>query len=157
MVVALSAAWGGAIAASANAATTPKPSSAASARANPPASGSTPACQKATKEIVNADNVYTATQYGIIAAAKAYLASKTLVNQLAYNESFATVFKAANAELNIAIKNPKCYNAASLKSYIAGVKTNSTQIALIQTYIINGQIYYDPQKATVLKPVGLLK
>ena len=157
LVLTLSTAWVGAIATTANATTTPKPSSAATATARLPLTARTAACQKVYKEIVNADNIYVATQYGIIAAARTYLAAGTFVNKLAYNESFTTVFKAANAELNIAIKNPKCYPVAGLKSYVAGIKTNSVQIATIQSYNINGQIYYDPKKATVLKPAGLLK
>jgi hypothetical protein len=157
LVLTLSISSAGAMATYANATTTPKPSSIATATAKPPATARTAACQKVYKEIVNADNIYVATQYGVIAAAKTYLAAGTFVNKLAYNESFTTVFKAANAELNIAIKNPKCYPVAGLKSYVAGIKTNSVQIATIQNYNINGQIYYDPKKASVLKPAGLLK
>ena len=156
LVLTLSTTLAGA-AASTTATPTPKPSSTAIAASKPPATSRTPACQKVYKEIVNADNIYVATQYGIISAARTYLAAGTFINKLAYNQSFTTVFKAANAELNIAIKNPKCYPVVGLKSYAAGIKTNLVQIATIQSYNINGQIYYDPKKATVLKPSGLLK
>ena len=157
LVLTLSTSVAGATATYSNATTTAKPSSAATAAPKPPVTSRSAACQKVYKEIVNADNIYVATQYGIIAAARTYLAAGTFVNKLSYNESFTTVFKAANAELNIAIKNPKCYPVAGLKSYVAGIKTNLVQIATIQSYNINGQIYYNPKKATVLKPAGLLK
>ena len=157
LVLALSTVLVGATSAYATTTATPKPSSATNAISKPPVTARTAACQKVYKEIVNADNIYVATQYGVIAAAKTYLAAGTFVNKLAYNESFTTVFKAANAELNIAIKNPKCYPVAGLKSYVSGIKTNSVQIATIQNYNINGQIYYDPKKASVIKPAGLLK
>ena len=156
IVAMLALTWSGFLPSASYAATTPKPSTSAVA-AKPPATAVTAACKKVYKEIVNADNIYVATQYGVIAAAKSYIASGTLINKLSYNQSFITVFKAANAELNIALKNSKCYPAASVKTYLAGVKSNLNQISTIQTYNINGQLYYDVKKASVIKPVGLLK
>ncbi len=156
LVAILALSWSGFLPSASYAATTPKPSTSAVA-AKPPATAVTAACKKVYKEIVNADNIYVATQYGVIAAAKSYMAAGTLVNKLSYNQSFITVFKAANAELNIALKNSKCYPATSVKTYLAGVKSNLTQISTIQSYNINGQLYYDVKKASVIKPVGLLK
>ena len=157
LVLAISTSLAGAMATTAYATTTTKPTATATAIAKPPATAGTPACQKVYKEVINADNVYLALQYGIVSAAKIYLAAGSLVNKLAYNESFAEVFKAQNAELNLAVKNPKCYPVSSIKGYLANIKSATTQIATIQSYIINGQIYYDPKKATALKPSGLLK
>ena len=147
----------GALTSTSFAAATPKPSTSATSAAKLPTTAGSAACQKVYKQIVNADNIYVATQYGIIAAAKTFLASGTLVNRLAYNQSFATVFKAANAELNLALKSPKCYTAISIKSYRGGVKSNLNQISVIQNYNINGQVFYDAKKATAIKPKGLLR
>ena len=44
-------------------------------------------CKKITTEVVNADKVYTALQYGVVQAAKAYVANENLTNRLNYNDS----------------------------------------------------------------------
>ena len=115
------------------------------------------ACQKVFTEVVNADKVYIALQYGVVKAATDYVASNSLSNRLLYNDSFIKAIQAATTELNFAIKSPKCYPAKNIKGYLANVKTNLKQIANIQTANVNGQLVGDPQKMTTFKPVGLLK
>lgn len=115
------------------------------------------ACQKVFTEVVNADKVYIALQYGVVKAATDYVANNSLSNRLLYNDSFIKAIQAATTELNFAIKSPKCYPAKNIKGYLANVKTNLKQIANIQTANVNGQLVGDPQKMTTFKPVGLLK
>ena len=115
------------------------------------------ACQKVFAEVVNADKVYIALQYGVVKAATDYVASNSLSNRLLYNDSFIKAIQAASAELNIAIKNPKCYPVKNITGYLANVKSNLKQIANIYTANVNGQLVGDPQKMTTFKPVGLLK
>ena len=115
------------------------------------------ACQTVFTEVVNADKVYIALQYGVVKAATDYVASNSLSNRLLYNDSFIKAIQAATTELNFAIKSPKCYPVKNIKSYLANVKTNLKQIANIQTDNVNGQLVGDPQKMTTFKPVGLLK
>jgi hypothetical protein len=130
---------------SANAASTPSPTPV------------TAACKKTYTEVVNADKVYIALQFGVVAAAKAYVASNTLTNKLLYNNSYVKAIQAANAELNFAIKSSNCYSAKNIAGYKANVKTNLTQIASIISANVNGQLVGDPKKMTTFKPVGLLK
>lgn len=115
------------------------------------------ACQKVFTEVINADKVYIALQYGVVKAATDYVANNSLSNRLFYNDSFIKAIQAATTELNFAIKSPKCYPAKNIKGYLANVKTNLKQIANIQTANVNGQLVGDPQKMTTFKPVGLLK
>ena len=115
------------------------------------------ACQKVFAEVLNADQVYIALQYGVVKAATDYVASNSLSNRLHYNGSFITAIEAATTELNFAIKNPRCYPVKNIKGYLANVKSNLKQIANIYTANVNGQLVGDPQKMTTFKPVGLLK
>ena len=107
--------------------------------------------------MVNADKVYIALQYGVVAAAKAYVASNSLTNKLLYNNSYVKAIQAANTELNFAIKSANCYSAKNIAGYKANVKTNTAQIASIIAANVNGQLVGDPKKMTTFKPVGLLK
>ena len=115
------------------------------------------ACKKTYTEVVNADKVYIALQYGVVAAAKAYVASNSLTNKLLYNNSYVKAIQAANTELNFAIKSANCYSAKNIAGYKANVKTNTAQIASIISANVNGQLVGDPKKMTTFKPVGLLK
>jgi len=117
----------------------------------------TAACKKTYTEVVNADKVYIALQFGVVAAAKAYVASNSPTNRLLYNDSYVKAIQAANTELNFAIKSSNCYSAKNIAGYKANVKTNLTQIANIYTANVNGQLVGDPKKMTTFKPVGLLK
>jgi len=85
------------------------------------------------------------------------VASNSLTNRLVYNNSYIKAIQAANAELNIAIKNPACYPAKNITSYVANVKTNSTEIANIIAANVNGQLVGDPKKMATFKPIGLLR
>ena len=115
------------------------------------------ACKKTYTEVVNADKVYIALQYGVVAAAKAYVASNSLTNKLLYNNSYVKAIQAANTELNFAIKSANCYSSKNIAGYKANVKTNTAQIASIISANVNGQLVGDPKKMTTFKPVGLLK
>ena len=115
------------------------------------------ACKKTYTEVVNADKVYIALQYGVVAAAKAYVASNSLTNKLLYNNSYVKAIQAANTELNFAIKSANCYSSKNIAGYKANVKTNTAQIASIIAANVNGQLVGDPKKMTTFKPVGLLK
>lgn len=115
------------------------------------------ACQKVFTEVVNADKVYIALQYGVVKAATDYVASNSLQNRLLYNDSFITAIAAANKELTFAITNPRCYPAKNITGYQANVKSNLKQIAGIHNANVNGQLVGNPQKMTTFKPVGLLK
>jgi hypothetical protein len=114
-------------------------------------------CAKVFTEVVNADKVYVALQYGVVKAATDYEANSSLQNRLVYNDSFITAIEAANKELNFAISNPQCYPAKNITGYKANVKSNLAQIAGIHTANVNGQLVGDPKKMTRFKPVGLLK
>ncbi len=127
------------------AATTPAPST------KLPAS-----CTKVFTQVMNADKVYVALQYGVVKAATDYVADSSLQNQLLYNDSYITAIQAANKELTFAINNPKCYPAKNIASYKASVKSNLTQIANIHSANVNGQLVGDPKKMTTFKPIGLL-
>ena len=96
-------------------------------------------------------------QYGVVAAAKAYVASNSLTNKLLYNNSYVKAIQAANTELNFAIKSANCYSSKNIAGYKANVKTNTAQIASIISANVNGQLVGDPKKMTTFKPVGLLK
>ena len=72
------------------------------------------ACKKTYTEVVNADKVYIALQYGVVAAAKAYVASNSLTNKLLYNNSYVKAIQAANTELNFAIKSANCYSSKNI-------------------------------------------
>ena len=113
--------------------------------------------KKTYTEVVNADKVYIALQYGVVAAAKAYVASNSLTNKLLYNNSYVKAIQASNVELNLAIKSANCYSAKNIAGYKANVKTNTAQIASIISANVNGQLVGDPKKMTTFKPVGLLK
>ncbi len=115
------------------------------------------ACQKVTTQVVNADKIYIALQYGVVKAAKDYVALENLTNRLNYNQSYVTAIQAADAELNIFIKNPKCYTAANLASAKKELKANLGAIATIYTENVNGQIVGDPKKMSTYNPVGLLR
>ena len=127
------------------------------ALAAPSASPVTAVCQKVSTEVVNADKVYVALQFGIVKAAQTYVAQENLTNRLNYNDSYIKTIAAANVELNFFIKNPKCYTASNLAAAKKEVKTNLASITAIQTENINGQLVGDPKKMTTYKPVGLLK
>jgi len=115
------------------------------------------ACKATFSAVVKADRVYISLQFDVVAAAKGYVASNSLTNRLVYNNSYIKAIQAANAELNIAIKNPACYPAKNITSYVANVKTNSTEIANIIAANVNGQLVGDPKKMATFKPIGLLR
>ena len=125
--------------------------------AAPSAPAVTVACQKVTTQVLNADKVYIALQFGVVKAAQDYVALENLTNRLNYNQSYIKAIQAANAELNLFIKNPNCYSAANLAAAKKEVKTNLTAINTIYTDNVNGQIVGDPKKMSTYKPVGLLK
>ncbi len=114
-------------------------------------------CKKTYTEVVNADKVYIALQFGVVAAAKAYVASNSLTNKLLYNNSFSNAIRAANRELTFAIKSSGCYPAKNIVGYKANIKSNLTQITKIEAANVNGQLVGDPKKMTTFIPVGLLK
>jgi P pilus assembly chaperone PapD len=133
-------------------------SAALAASASPtPVTSSIPAsCKKVYVEVVNADKVYVALQYGVVKAATDYEANQSFSNKLIYNDSHITAIQAANRELNFAISNPQCYPAKNITGYIANVKSNLAQITNIRSANINGQLVGDPKKMMSFKPVGLL-
>jgi len=133
-------------------------SAALAASASPtPVTSSIPAsCKKVYVEVVNADKVYIALQYGVVKAATDYEANQSFSNKLIYNDSYITAIQAANRELNFAISNPQCYPAKNITGYIANVKSNLAQITNIRSANINGQLVGDPKKMMSFKPVGLL-
>ncbi|MEJ0014465.1 MAG: hypothetical protein WDN07_02590 [Actinomycetota bacterium] len=73
-----------------------------------------------------------------------------------YNDSYIYAIRAANTELNFAIKSPRCYSKASIAQYKASIKTNLKEITGIESANINGQVVGDPKKMSSYKPVGLL-
>ena len=116
-----------------------------------------PACVKVTTELKNADKVYVAVQYGVIATAKAYLAKNTLVNLLAYNNSIIKVLEAANKEYTFGSSNPRCVAASTIATYNSYLKKNLATISSIQTSNINGQPVGAPKSWLTYIPAGLLK
>lgn len=116
-----------------------------------------PACVKVTTELKNADKVYVALQYGVIATAKAYLAKNTLVNLLAYNNSIIKVLEAANKEYTFGSSNPRCVAASTIATYNSYLKKNLATISSIQTSNINGQPVGAPKSWLTYIPAGLLK
>jgi len=114
-------------------------------------------CKKVTTEVINADKVYIALQFGVVAAAKTYLANQTLTNRLLYNNSYIKVFQAAITEYNYFLKNPKCYPTTSPASVKKAIAANQSSIATVQSDNINAATVGDPNKMVSYKPVGLLK
>ncbi len=114
-------------------------------------------CKKITTEVVNADKVYTALQYGVVQAAKAYVANENLTNRLNYNDSYIAVFKAAITEYTYFLKNPSCYPTTPLSKVKQGIADNQKSISAVQADNVAGQVVGDPKKMTTYKPVGLLK
>ena len=115
------------------------------------------ACKKITTEVINADKVYVALQYGVVQAAKAYIANENLTNRLNYNDSYLAVFKAAIAEYNYFLKNPQCYPTTPLSKVKQGISDNQKSITAVQADNVAGQVVGDPTKMSTYKPVGLLK
>ena len=115
------------------------------------------ACKKITTEVINADKVYVALQYGVVQAAKAYLANQSLTNRLNYNDSYIPVFKAAITEYTYFLKNSQCYPTTSLTQVKQGISDNQKSITAIQADNVAGQVVGDPKKMSTFKPVGLLK
>ena len=115
------------------------------------------ACKKITTEVINADKVYVALQYGVVQAAKAYIANENLTNRLNYNDSYIAVFKAAIAEYNYFLKNPQCYPTTPLSKVKQGISDNQKSITAVQADNVAGQVVGDPTKMSTYKPVGLLK
>ena len=103
------------------------------------------ACKKITTEVINADKVYVALQYGVVQAAKAYLANQSLTNRLNYNDSYIPVFKAAITEYTYFLKNPKCYPTTSLNQVKQGISDNQKSITAIQADNVAGQVVGDPR------------
>jgi len=132
-----------------------KPATSTPAKTTAPAISA--ACRKVYTQVVNADKVYVALQYGIVKAATDYLADKSLTNRLVYNDSYITAIQAAQRELNFAINNPQCYPAKNIASYKAGIKSILTEIDNIHSANVNGQVFGDPKKMSTSKPVGLLQ
>jgi hypothetical protein len=116
-----------------------------------------PACVKVTTELKNADKIYIAYQYGVIASAKAYLAKNVLVNVLAYNNSIIKVLEAANTEYKFGSSNPRCVAASTIAIYQSYLKKNLATIASIQTSNISGQPVGAPKSWLTYIPAGLLK
>ena len=137
----------------ADAATTP--SASPSAQSLLPAT--TPACIKVITELRNADKVYIALQYGVIATAKEYLAANTLVNLLAYNNSVIKVLQAANTEYKFGSSNPRCVAASTIATYRSNMKKNLASISNIQTSNISGRPIGSPRSWLTYTPIGLLK
>ena len=135
--------------------------SSAQAAASPAATtllpATNPACVKVTTELKNADKVYVALQYGVIATAKAYLAKNTLVNLLAYNNSIVKVLEAANKEYKVGSSNTHCVAASTIAIYQSYLKKNLATISSIQTSNINGQPVGAPKSWLTYIPAGLLK
>ena len=135
--------------------------SSAQAAASPAAStllpATNPACVKVTTELKNADKVYVALQYGVIATAKAYLAKNTLVNLLAYNNSIVKVLEAANKEYKVGSSNSRCVATSTIAIYQSYLKKNLATISSIQTSNINGQPVGAPKSWLTYIPAGLLK
>ena len=125
--------------------------------AAPSAPAVSAACKKVSTQVVNADKIYIALQYGVVKAAKEYVALENLTNRLNYNLSILKAIQAANVELNFFIKNPSCYSAANFAAAKKEVKANLDGITAIYTDNVNGQLYGNPQKMSTYKPVGLLK
>ena len=115
------------------------------------------ACKKITTEVINADKVYTALQYGVVQAAKAYVANENLTNRLNYNDSYIAVFKAAITEYTYFLKNPQCYPTTPLSKVKQGIADNQKSITAVQADNVAGQVVGDPKKMSTYKPVGLLK
>jgi len=115
------------------------------------------ACSKVTTEVINADKVYIASQYGVVQAAKSYLANENLTNRLLYNDSYIKAIQTAITELNFAINSPTCYSATAIASYKTNVKSNKAAILTIQADNVNGTLVGDPKVMAKYKPVGLLK
>jgi len=141
----------------AQAAATPAASHAASSAPTTLLPATNPACVKVTTELKNADKVYVALQYGVIATAKAYLAKNTLVNLLAYNNSIIKVLEAANKEYKFGSSNPRCVAASTIATYNSYLKKNLATISSIQTSNINGQPVGAPKSWLTYIPAGLLK
>jgi hypothetical protein len=116
-----------------------------------------PECVKVTTELKNADKVYVALQYGVIATAKAYLAKNVLVNVLAYNNSIIKVLQAANTEYKFGSSNPRCVAASTIAIYQSYLRKNLATIASIQTSNIGGQPVGAPKSWLTYIPAGLLK
>ena len=113
--------------------------------------------KKITTEVINADKVYIAYQFGVVQAAKAYEANMSLTTRLAYNQSFIKVFQAAITEYNYFLKNPKCYPTTPLAKVKQGIADNQKSISAIYADNVQGQVVGDPKKMTTYTPVGLLK
>ena len=134
------------------AAATPKPSATSSILP-----GTAPECVKVTTKLKNADKVYIAYQYGVIAAAKKYLAANNLTNVLLYNNSIIKVLEAANTEYKFGSSDPKCVDAATIATYQSYLKKNLATIAGIQNSNISGQPVGAPKSWLTYVPAGLLK
>ena len=119
--------------------------------------GTAPACVKVTTQLRNADKVYIAYQYGVIATAKAYIATNNLVNLLAYNNSIIKVLQAANTEYKVGSSNPRCVAASTIAIYQSYFKKNLATISDIQTSNIHGQPVGAPKSWLTYIPAGLLK
>ena len=115
------------------------------------------ACSKVSTEVINADKVYIAAQYGVVQAAKSYLANGNLTNRLLYNDSYVKAIQTAITELTFAINSPTCYSASAIASYKANVKSNKAAILTIQADNVNGTLVSDPKVMAKYTPVGLLK
>jgi len=115
------------------------------------------ACKKITTEVINADKVYVALQYGVVQAAKAYNANENLTTRLNYNDSYIAVFKAAITEYTYFLKNPQCYPNTPLSKVKQGIADNQKSITAVQADNVAGQLVGDPTKMSSYKPVGLLK
>ena len=130
------------------------------AKSNPtPAASATvsAACAKVYTEVTNADKVYVAYQYGIVQAAKNYLANSNLTNVLLYNDSVISALKAAGNEYTIAVKNPSCFNSSTVSSAAKNIKTNTATVTSIQSYSVAGKPVGTPKSWLTYKPVGLYK
>jgi hypothetical protein len=134
------------------AAPTPKPSATSSILP-----GTAPECVKVTTKLKNADKVYIAYQYGVIAAAKKYLAANNLTNVLLYNNSIIKVLQAANTEYKFGSSDPRCVDATTIATYQAYLKKNLGTIAGIQNSNISGQPVGAPKSWLTYVPAGLLK
>jgi hypothetical protein len=115
------------------------------------------ACKKITTEVINADKVYVALQYGVVQAAKAYNANQNLTTRLNYNDSYIAVFKAAITEYTYFLKNPQCYPTTPFSKVKQGIADNQKSISAVQADNVAGQLVGDPTKMASYKPVGLLK
>ena len=113
-------------------------------------------CQKASREVANADKAYVALQYGIIQAAQNYINSTVISNLLLYNDSIMKVLQAANVEYKFATTNPKCYSTINIAKYNGYIANNLKTITKITNANINGQIVGTPKTWLTYKPVGLV-